>query len=97
MRFINNLVLIQTISRLLCFKTLFTTVLSLLKRIRQILWSLNTSRGLKAVVVHVTLKEYELQGFSVVLVLKPVGVCVYNSYKIYDPYIDLSFKFAAGN
>lgn len=42
-------------------------------------------RGLKALVVHVSLRDNTLQGFSVVLVLKPVRVCVYNSYKIYDP------------
>lgn len=62
----------------------------------QILCSLNIYRGLKALVVHVTLNANTLQGFSVVLVLKPVGVCVYNSYKVYDPYVDLSLKIAAG-
>lgn len=92
----NNLALIHTILKLVCFKPLFTTVLSLLKGIRQILWSLNTSRGLKALVVHVTLEDNTLQGFLVVLDLKPVRVCVYNSFEIYDPYIDLSLRFAAG-
>lgn len=92
----NNLVLVQTISKLLCFKPLFTTVLSLLKRVRQILWSLNTSRELKVLVVHVTLDDNTLQGLSVVLDLKPVRLCVYNSYEIYDPSIDLSLRFAAG-